>query len=82
MCHSVVGEEMDFIELLKSFGLDMSSVATALGLDLDTLNAMGNDKLLQILQHSRKWRVECRSRLGPSSYFFFYFISLPWTTSA
>ncbi|XP_071038282.1 palmitoleoyl-protein carboxylesterase notum1 isoform X2 [Parasteatoda tepidariorum] len=43
------GEELDFIELLKSFGLDMSSVANALGIDLVTLNDMDHDTLLQLL---------------------------------
>nr|XP_045589476.1 uncharacterized protein LOC123751432 [Procambarus clarkii] len=43
------GEEMNFIELLKSFGLDMSSVANALGIDIHTLNSMGNNELLLIL---------------------------------
>ncbi|KAI4485879.1 hypothetical protein M0804_006368 [Polistes exclamans] len=43
------GEEMDFIELLKSFGLDMMSVANALGIDIQTLNNMGNDELLNLL---------------------------------
>ncbi|XP_023238203.1 palmitoleoyl-protein carboxylesterase notum1-like isoform X2 [Centruroides sculpturatus] len=43
------GEEMDFIELLKSFGLDMGSVANALGIDLTTLNEMDHDTLLQLL---------------------------------
>ncbi|XP_042889545.1 palmitoleoyl-protein carboxylesterase notum1'-like isoform X2 [Penaeus japonicus] len=43
------GEEMNFIELLKSFGLDMASVANALGIDIHTLNSMGNDELLLIL---------------------------------
>ncbi|GIY51208.1 palmitoleoyl-protein carboxylesterase NOTUM [Caerostris darwini] len=43
------GEELDFIELLKSFGLDMSSVANALGVDLATLNDMDHDTLLQLL---------------------------------
>ncbi|XP_045107304.1 palmitoleoyl-protein carboxylesterase NOTUM-like [Portunus trituberculatus] len=43
------GEEMNFTELLKSFGLDMASVASALGIDIHTLNSMGNDELLLIL---------------------------------
>ncbi|KAI4498772.1 hypothetical protein M0802_006239 [Mischocyttarus mexicanus] len=43
------GEEMDFIELLKSFGLDMMSVANALGIDIQTLNNMDNDELLNLL---------------------------------
>ncbi|ROT69956.1 putative protein notum-like [Penaeus vannamei] len=43
------GEEMNFIELLKSFGLDMASVANALGIDIHTLNSMANDELLHIL---------------------------------
>ncbi|XP_011872401.1 PREDICTED: protein notum homolog [Vollenhovia emeryi] len=36
------GEEMDFIELLKSFGLDMKSVANALGIDIHTLNRLAS----------------------------------------
>lgn len=40
---------MNFTELLKSFGLDMASVASALGIDIHTLNSMGNDELLLIL---------------------------------
>jgi hypothetical protein len=43
------GEEMDFIQLLKSFGLDMSSVANALGIDMHTLNNMDHDVLLHLL---------------------------------
>ncbi|XP_077258774.1 palmitoleoyl-protein carboxylesterase notum isoform X4 [Temnothorax americanus] len=38
------GEEMDFIELLKSFGLDMKSVANALGIDIHTLNRLASPK--------------------------------------
>lgn len=43
------GEEMDFIELLKSFGLDMESVANALGIDMQTLNNMDHSELLNLL---------------------------------
>ncbi|XP_050515661.1 palmitoleoyl-protein carboxylesterase NOTUM [Diabrotica virgifera virgifera] len=43
------GEEMDFIELLKSFGLDMNSVADALGIDIQTLNNMDHSELLNLL---------------------------------
>ncbi|BET00789.1 Pectinacetylesterase [Nesidiocoris tenuis] len=43
------GEEMDFIELLKSFGLDMKSVANALGIDIHTLNNMDHEELLNLL---------------------------------
>ncbi|XP_063225651.1 palmitoleoyl-protein carboxylesterase NOTUM isoform X2 [Bacillus rossius redtenbacheri] len=43
------GEEMDFIELLKSFGLDMASVANALGIDIHTLNNMDHEELLTLL---------------------------------
>lgn len=46
------GEEMDFIELLKSFGLNMTSVAEALGIDMQTLDNMDHDELLNLLtQH-------------------------------
>jgi hypothetical protein len=40
---------MDFIELLKSFGLDMESVAKALGIDMQTLNNMDHSELLNLL---------------------------------
>nr|CAH7747488.1 unnamed protein product [Callosobruchus chinensis] len=43
------GEEMDFIQLLKSFGLDMDSVANALGIDIQTLNNMDHGELLNLL---------------------------------
>lgn len=45
----VTGEEMDFIELLKSFGLEMESVANALGIDMQTLNNMDQGELLNLL---------------------------------
>ena len=44
-----LGEEMDFLELLKSFGLDMKSVAKALGIDEATLNNMDKEVLLHLL---------------------------------
>lgn len=40
---------MDFIELLKSFGLDMGSVASALGIDVRTLNNMDHAELINLL---------------------------------
>lgn len=40
---------MDFLELLKSFGLDMKSVAKALGIDEATLNNMDKEVLLHLL---------------------------------
>ncbi|XP_074662376.1 palmitoleoyl-protein carboxylesterase notum1-like [Tubulanus polymorphus] len=43
------GEEMDFIDLLMQFGLDLSSIANALGMDLQTLMSMDHDVLLQML---------------------------------
>ncbi|XP_064628821.1 palmitoleoyl-protein carboxylesterase notum1-like isoform X2 [Lineus longissimus] len=43
------GEEMDFIDLLMQFGLDMSSIANALGMNLGTLQTMDHDILLQLL---------------------------------
>ena len=43
------GEEMDFLELLKSFGLDMGSVASALGIDMAALNNMDQEVLLHLL---------------------------------
>ena len=40
---------MDFLELLKSFGLDMGSVASALGIDMAALNNMDQEVLLLLL---------------------------------
>ena len=37
------------MELLESFGLDMKSVAQALGIDISTLNNMDKDVLLHLL---------------------------------
>jgi hypothetical protein len=48
------GHEMDFIELLKSFGLDMMSVANALGIDIHTLNNMDHEELLNLLTQRAK----------------------------
>ena len=46
------GEELDFIDLLLQFGLDLSSIANALGMDLPTLQTMDHDLLLQMLTQS------------------------------
>lgn len=46
---NITGEEMDFLELLKSFGLNMGSVASALGIKLTDLNNMDQDVLLHLL---------------------------------
>ncbi|KAK2141446.1 hypothetical protein LSH36_1096g00011 [Paralvinella palmiformis] len=43
------GEEMDFIDLLMQFGLDLSSVADALDMDMLSLQTMDHAKLLRIL---------------------------------
>ena len=40
---------MDFLELLKSFGLDMQSVASALGIKMADLTNMDQDVLLHLL---------------------------------
>ena len=39
---------MNFTKLLESFGLDMSSVAQELGMDLHALNAM-DDRALRLM---------------------------------
>ena len=53
LLNPVTGEEVDFKDLLKSFGLDMSTMAKALGIDLATLNNMDHQVLLQMLtQHA------------------------------
>nr|ANS60427.1 notum [Platynereis dumerilii] len=47
------GEEMDFIDLLLQFGLDLSSIANALGMDVPTLQSMDHDTLLNLLTQSK-----------------------------
>jgi len=46
---SFSGEELDLLELLQSFGLDMKNVASALGVDIHTLNNMGQRELISLL---------------------------------
>ncbi|RWS28763.1 palmitoleoyl-protein carboxylesterase NOTUM-like protein [Leptotrombidium deliense] len=43
------GEEVDFKELLRSFGFDMSSVANAFGVDEKSLHEMDQETLFQLL---------------------------------
>jgi hypothetical protein len=43
------GDEMDFIDLLMQFGLDLSGIADALGIDLATLQNMDHAELLRLL---------------------------------
>jgi hypothetical protein len=53
LLNPITGEEVDFKDLLKSFGLDMGTMAKALGIDLATLNNMDHQVLLQMLtQHA------------------------------
>ncbi|XP_024085339.1 uncharacterized protein LOC106665292 [Cimex lectularius] len=74
------GEEMDFIELLKSFGLDMTSVANALGIDIHTLNNMDQEELLNLLTQQAKCmrpsrpigQYKCR-RKGDKMWYFLVF---------
>jgi len=40
---------MDFVDLLIQFGLDLSSVADALGVDVATLQNMDHTELMKIL---------------------------------
>ncbi|KAK6631709.1 hypothetical protein RUM43_013773 [Polyplax serrata] len=64
------GEEMDFIDLLKSFGMDMASVANALGIDIHTLNNMGHAELLNLLtqQSSAKPLIQISAVDHPKRY--------------
>lgn len=49
LTNPLTGEEMKFLELLASFGLDMEAVATALGVDMHTLNNMDQAELVNLL---------------------------------
>ena len=43
------GQEIDFLTLLQSFGLNLHDVADALGVDVDTLNNKNRDVLFRLL---------------------------------
>ncbi|CAD7003911.1 unnamed protein product [Ceratitis capitata] len=45
----LTGEEMRFLELLTSFGLDIEAVAAALGIDMQTLSNMDRAELINLL---------------------------------
>lgn len=49
LTNPVTGEEMRFLELLASFGLDIEAVAAALGMDMQTLNSMDRTELVNML---------------------------------
>lgn len=49
LTNPLTGEEMRFLELLSSFGLDIEAVATALGVDMQTLNNMEHAELVNLL---------------------------------
>lgn len=49
LTNPLTGEEIRFLELLSSFGLDIEAVATALGIDMQTLNNMDQAELVNLL---------------------------------
>lgn len=49
LTNPVTGEEMRFLELLASFGLDIDAVASALGIDMQTLKNMDHAELVNML---------------------------------
>ncbi|KAG5676925.1 hypothetical protein PVAND_006722 [Polypedilum vanderplanki] len=52
LTNPLTGEEMKFLELLTSFGLDIDAVAQALGVDLHTLNNMDHKELIKLFTES------------------------------
>jgi O-palmitoleoyl-L-serine hydrolase len=52
LTNPLTGEEMKFLELLTSFGLDMDAVAQALGVDMQTLNNMDHRELIKLFTES------------------------------
>jgi len=48
------GDEMDFVDLLLQFGLDLSAIADALGVDLPTLQNMDHAELLRLLTENAR----------------------------
>lgn len=49
LTNPLTGEEVRFLELLSSFGLDIEAVAAALGIDMQTLNNMDQATLVNLL---------------------------------
>lgn len=49
LTNPLTGEEVRFLELLSSFGLDIEAVATALGIDMQTLHNMDQTELVNLL---------------------------------
>ena len=45
----ISGQEMDTLELLRSFGSDLGKIAKAMGYDIQTLNNMDKNVLRQLL---------------------------------
>ena len=52
LTNPLTGEEMKFLELLTSFGLDMDAVAQALGVDMQTLSNMDHRELIKLFTES------------------------------
>lgn len=52
LTNPLTGEEMKFLELLTSFGLDIYAVAQALGVDMHTLNNMDHRELIKLFTES------------------------------
>ena len=48
------GQEIDFLTLLQSFGLNLNSVADALGVDVATLNNKNRDVLFRLLTSAQQ----------------------------
>jgi len=46
---SFKGEEIDFLELLQSFGLSIPNLSSELGIDMDSLVHMDQEELLNLL---------------------------------
>lgn len=45
----VTGEEVDFIELLESFGVNIPNLSSELGIDMESLVHMDQEELLNLL---------------------------------
>lgn len=52
LTNPLTGEEMKFLELLSSFGLDMDAVAQALGVDMQTLSNMDHKEFIKLFTES------------------------------
>ena len=56
LMNPLTGEQVHLTELLRSFGFNMASFASSMGIDPQTFNSMDQRLLLQLLTQDKSWR--------------------------